>query len=90
MTSNQNYLAVIKVVGIGGGGAVAIDVFLHGLQVLGHALQFLVALLEFLLETLLGAQRRAGLAHDAVGIHEADLGFGMGDLADADQSHCEH
>src|SRR5690606_24294712 len=62
--------------GLTHGQCVALEVFLHGLQLACHALEFLIAGLEFLLETLLGNHGRSGFTHQTIGINEADLRLG--------------
>jgi hypothetical protein len=44
-----------------------LSIFLHALQLLGDALQFLVALLEILFDLLLGARRLRRIVEDSSG-----------------------
>src|SRR4051812_10767965 len=53
--------------------AVALEVFLHALQLVGEASELLVALLELGLDLLLRALGGRGVAQDALGIDEAEL-----------------
>src|SRR5436190_5869999 len=59
---------------------VLLEVFLHALELIGHARELLVAFLELRLDLLLRALRGDGVAQDALGVDEAELA-GDGDCS---------
>src|SRR3954470_19056901 len=55
------------------GDGVLLHLLLHALQLVGHARELLVALLELRFDLLLRALRRHRVAQDALGVDEAEL-----------------